>query len=604
MSLTTELDRYKRAEFRRIVWQLRFLENIDTSLDKILDPVIEKIYTDAQADIDEKTERPSDHHVFRRLIKSAIEKSADPSTQTAISDSVNRNSGESVGKIIGSQEDADLLVAIDNRTTTPKDITLSSVPIGGFAEAQVSAKDLFDDSRKMQQKVLNSVAAVLSGLPNIIPQMVKTSLQRLVETGNDLVSKFTELNDTVGEIGADCAALDEAYYTGRRDFDRTEDALPYLEEADEKLLTIRLTMIEEAFFKEALYEEAKANIQSASGALVNYGAATNKVVEVKGGIASLDFMMAAIEEAYGVFYSQVNSLIGCYEKIQEEVTSSMKGPMLAMLNHIQAEIRSIFRSMSAAVAKGDTASAPTLERMWYMELLALQKKMDIVPEAIWTYLDEDEDGYVADYVPISYDLAAIAFEEDLALLKNRITYMKYWVGKRLEDGWPNDPDIQTKLNDVISNIQSDNITLVNNIELAITAAESYSSVEIGEIPGHLSELLLSAGMDRANDIMLRADWEEFFSLSPDNASYRGQFSATLSEELDEALNNPDLTVNAVNDLASAKQFVLNQKRADDLLSSIFSRYKTMAQDMLVKEDMAEIQQVSASVERYQAEVDS
>ena len=597
MSLLADLEKYKLSELTRLSTDLKFTDKINSSIDDVLKPIAKDLYDQTAPDLNQQTTLPEDHDVIVSMIGSALDKSADPSAQSLVSDSVNRNPGNSVGLVTGDQGSANLISSVANSSALPAATGLASIPQGGFSNASESSVDIYDSAKKMQQKVLNTVASSITSKPGIMPQLLSLSIQKFNSNGSELEAAFTRHSELTESIRTNTAALDINYYRGKGIFERTENADAILRIADTDLLEVRRQLIYEDIFNEDRYQYIRDyEILYAAQALVNYGGPHNRVAEIKGAITALDYVMALLERLYEQFYKHLQSLVDYFNKFITRML--FKGPMLAMLNQIQAEVRSLIRSMDSSIERRQAAIMPTMERLWYMELLIMYHKMFLTPKNVVNYFASDPGGHIAAYNPISSALFPYqtSMPLDLTLLRHQTDQYKYWAQRRLEDGWPNNPNIQLNITNLSAQIQNDNTSTSTQVSQTKTIASSYD-VPMSDMPKKVLKLLTVAGMDRANDLLEEGHWPEFFSLTPDNSSYKGNLAISLGAAMASAVADPNTTFNSLESISNAQRAILNQKRADDLLSSTHARFKNDGQQAII-EDIKDTQNTVAAAEKF------
>ena len=604
MSLTEDLQNYKQSELKRLSSELNFMDKIKNNIDDVLDPIAKDLYDAVSPILDQKTTLPEDHDVAKSMIQTALEKSVDPSVQTTISDSVNRNLGDTVGLTLGDQTVANMISAVANLASAPDVTGLTTVPLGGFASATEVPSDIYDTSRKMQQKVLNAVAVAMTNNPGVIPEFAMTSINNFVEAGNSLSDALTRHTSLVASIQANTAALDITYYSTDV-FARAQNAKTYLQSADNELLLVRRDVISTpSVFHKDFYDHIRdVDILAAAQALVDYGSSGNMVVEIRGALAALDYLMIEIVRLYGDFYRRLECLVDFFGKFSTNM--KFHGTMFAHVNQIQAEVRSIIRSIDAAVEAAKPSNMSNMERLWYFELLAMYQKMYLSTVNITDYFDSDPDGYIADYIPVSTRLENDfeGFAADLSQLQSLTAQFKYWVQRRLSDTWPNTPIIQTKINALSTAMQ--NITTTNVSEISTTSGHATAyDVPIGETPYAIKSMLEATGMDRASLLLSNGQWGDFFNLTPDNVSMAGCLIASLNTEMASVISpsgtggSAPTTFNSLEALSNAQNKIQDQKRATDLLSSTLARFKADGQKDVV-DAINDVNNTCAAVEKIQ-----
>ena len=608
MSLTEDLQAYKDSELKRLNAELNFMGKINNSVDDVLDPIAKDLYDAASTVLDNKTTLAEDHNVAKSIIQSALDKAVDPSVQTVMSDSVNRNLGDTVGMTLGDQSSADMISTVANLATSPNDTGLTTTPQGGFSSASEISSDLYDTSKKMQQKVLNVVAVAITNSPGIIPEFAMTSIMNFESAGTDLVAALARHSELVASLQANTAALDVTYYATDV-FERAQNTKTILQTTDSDLLSVRRDVISvPSIFHKDLYDRIRDDdVLAAVNALVDYGNTGNKVVEIRGGLTALDYLMVQIVRLYDDFYRRLENLVDFFGKFSTNM--KFNGSMFAHVNQAQAEVRSIMRSIDAAIEKNNPSTMPAMERLWYLELLAIYQKMYLSPTTITEYFNTDPDGYIAAYVPISAQLQTdfSGFAADLSQLQSLTTQYKYWVQKKLADSWPNNPAIQPAIDGLSTTMQSLNATNISATNTTTGHATAYS-VPASDTPQNIFSMLASTGMDRASSLLEKGQWSDFFSVTPDSASTRGSLVASLNQEIASIVStstsaaetaNPSITFSSLQAISAAQQKIQNQKRADDLLSSVLSKFKGDGKQDVVDE-IKDVNNTCAAVERTQA----
>lgn len=595
-SLLSAFNTFRQQDLASLAKQLKLIDRMESGADKTLTKPTQDIYDAAAPSLDAQTTVDADHDSFVQMIKNAVEKSSDPSKVTSVSDSVNTNPGASVGLVTGEQGDADLV----NGATNQAGQAPATTPSGGFSgAAKAVSKDLWDSAKAGSQKVLNSVSASVTNAPEIFVQTAVMSCAQFIRSGGDLSAAFDRHTFLVNLINSDCRALGPDYYA-QSAFVRTETARPYLQYADDILVDVRSRLLAERYFDEGYYADARDyGVKAAADALVAYGTlpGANRVAEIRGAITALDYAMALLTKLYGAFWNHITNLVNYFQGLATKLL--FQGPMLCMLNQVQAEVRSIERSMDAALLARMPAKMSMMERVWFMELLVLYHKMMLTPRNVLTYLANDTGGHVAAYQGVIDALTGprSLMPSDLILLQHQTDQYKYWAQRRLED----DSDyVRDNLNNVCLQISSDNVINKGYVDGAIgdPAVVGYSTrVDTSDAQGVLG-LFQEAGMDRARDLMLKGDWANFFQLTPENATSSGHMAIVLGSVIQGAAADPNVTFESLAKLSEAHRYVANQSRAVNLNSMAFWRHKDAAKAQIAQEELPEAQQMQANVGRY------
>jgi len=605
MSLSEDLRNYKKAELKRLSAELKFAGKIKNNIDTVLDPIIKDIYKATTTDLDEHSSLSEDQSIAMSMVQSTLNKTVDPGMQTTVSDSVNRNLGKIIGMTLGSQETANLVSSVANIASSPSTSGLATIPQGGIGSTSELASDVYDMSKKMQQKVLNVVSIALTNKPGLLPEFAMLSILEFKTSASKLTASFRRLSELTAIIKTSTTALDATYYTTGA-FNRTTNAKPILQEADARLLTVRREILATPaqFQKDSYAQIRENNILQAANALVNYGNTNNKVAELQGASSALDYLFADIDGTYSDFREHLEALAEFYESF--ETNMKFEGSMFAQVNQVQAEVRSIIRSMEAALYLNKGSTMPTMERLWYMELLTMYQKMIMSPTNISDYIASDPDGYVLDYAPIAAELQEdlAEFDADMSQLKALIDQLKYWIQRKLSDSWPNDPRIQNAINNLVVSVDAISSSNENLISVAIGHASSYD-VPTSDMTGKILTMVSDTRMDKASDYLKKGKWKKFFSVTPDNASTKGSLVSSINSMMSSVVSgstsssgasSPQITFTSLEPIANAQNKVIDQKRADDLLSSIIGRVKNDGQKEAL-EDIREILDICGGLEQ-------
>lgn len=594
--LLDAFNSYRQMDLAQLAKELKLIDRMQSGTDKTMTKPAQDIYDAAAPSLDAQTTVDADHDSFVQMIKNALEKSNDPSKVTSVSDAVNTNPGASVGMVTGSSGDADLVNGAANQTGDAP----AATPEGGFSgTVKAASRDLWDSAKQSGQKALNSVSTAFTNAPEICVQTAVMSCAQFIRTGGDLGAAFDRHTYLTNLINGDCQALGPDYYS-QSAFLRTQNARPSLQYADDALVEIRSRLIAERYFDEGYYADVREyGIKAAADALMAYGSPGNRVAEIRGALTALDFAMALLEKLYRAFWNHINNLVNYFQGLVTRLL--FQGPMLCMLNQVQAEVRSIERSMDAALLAGIPSKMSAMERLWYMELLVLYHKMMLTPKNVLTYIAQQSapGGHVAAYDGVITALTGPrgSLPPNLDLLQHQTDQYKYWAQRSLED---DSAYVRTHLNSVCGQIASDNAANKGYVDSAISAPAvvGYSTrVDTGNAQSILG-IFQEAGMDRAKGLMLAGDWANFFKLTPENASSSGHFALVLGSVIEGAASRPGMTFESLSKMSEAQRYVANQSRAQSLNSMSFSRHKDEAKAQLVQEDLPEAQRMQANVGRY------
>ncbi|MEN6550202.1 MAG: hypothetical protein ABFE07_29510 [Armatimonadia bacterium] len=593
--LLDAFNSYRQADLASLAKELKLIDRMQSGTDKTLTKPTQDIYDAASPSLEAQTTVDADHDTFVQKIKNALEKSNDPSKVTSVSDAVNTNPGTSVGMVTGSSGDADLV----NGAANQAGVAPAATPEGGFSgTAKAISRDLWDSAKQNGQKALNSVSTAITNAPELLVQNAALSCAAFIRSGGDVNAAFNQHTLLVNLINDDAQALGPDYYS-QSAFIRTQNARPSLQYADDSLVEIRSRLLGERYFDEGYYADVREyGIKAAADALMAYGT-NNRVAEIRGALTALDFAMALLDKLYRAFWNHINNLINYFQGLVTKLL--FQGPMLCMLNQVQAEVRSIERSMDAALLARIPSKMSMMERLWWMELLVLYHKMMLTPRNVLTYIAQQSDpgGHVAAYDAVITALTGPrgGLPVNLELLQHQTDQYKYWAQRSLED---DSAYVRTHLNSVRGQIVNDNTATQVQIASAVEAPAvvGYSTrVDTRDAQGLLG-LFEEAGMDRAKGLMLSGDWANFFKLTPQNASSSGHFALVLGSVIQGAAARPGMTFESLAKLSDAQRYVANQSRAQSLNGMSFSRHKDEAKAQLVQDDLPEAQTMQANVERY------
>lgn len=593
LDLTSALNKYQSLELDRLSKEVNFIDKISTNIDTVLSNVTDGLFQTLSPKISAQTTTQEDKDLAKSLLTSAVDKVSDPSLVSGISDTVNRGIADSVGFALGSYSASNLIGTIANRATGTSDRLLTQIPSGSLGTAGQVDQGIYDTSKKVANKVFNTLGATLQYSPNVIPQFAQVALTGFVGRNTQLSGNFTHFNSLVGSVATNCAAIDSSYYAVDQ-FQKALDGRSELLTADARLVRVRSKIIYGSGFDEYTYELARDNVEAAAAIFATNGNPVNLIIEIDGLLSALDYLIKSLEDAYNFMYAQYLNMIDFMSTFLSRMLFS--GPMLAITNMIQAELRSIIRSVEAVVARRQPAILPFHMRLWWLQCLALAEQMYLTPAAVTDYFNTDPDGYIADYVPVSSGLSAIPMGSDIELLKNQVTQLRFLVTKKLQVDVP-----ATSIVNLASQMVADNTTRIANISSASAAANLYS-VPVSGVVTSLMSALTEAGMDRARSAVETGDTTALFAMTADDASSVGKFDADITAAVKEAESNPSRTFDGTAALTEAHRYVRNQKRSRELNAATFSRFKEDAKEYKVREDIPETQRMAALVERYNREV--
>jgi len=317
----------------------------------------------------------------------------------------------------------------------------------------------------------------------------------------------------------------------------------------------------------------------------------------------LDMLMGKIYDLYGEFMNQLYALRNYFNDFLSHAI--FNGPMLAMVNHCQAEIRSMIRAMTAVLTKNQPLLYLAKERVWWLECLALYKKMWMTPQNIVNYFSDPTKGgrYINAYDPFASQLSAIPFESALDLLQSQMSQLKYLVSKRLEADQYGGAILNLNLQ-----IQSDNNQRVEKIEESVAVCEDYKLVhpvpgpEVDRtIPGLMVQSLRDSSMDRAADLYSIGAWKEIGTLTPQTGSYVGKTLFDINNTISAAEADPSIDYKSINSLWEAQRYVYNEQRSDDALAETFGRFKDYAKREINMFDIPQTRQMRVNVEQFSRE---
>jgi hypothetical protein len=591
--LEAEAQKHVKVELSRLSREVSFIDQIDTTLDFMIGSIVDDLMTKLEPNITQHTNLPEDKAMVESLVVNALYKAIDPSLITGISDIVNRRPGEIVGQYTGSSSVANLIGSISNRVGSLNPRGISAISRGSFEAVEEVPEEVFDLADQLYNKIFNVVGLLVSTDPSLVPQFAMLSVNAFSSLGTDVngrLSRFTQLSQS---ISTNAGLLDGTYYAIDQ-FAKTETAKAHLEDADVRLVQVRTRLINLGLMDEYRYGLAQQDVSDAADVLAENGNANNKIQEILGAIDELDYIIIDLIDRY----NQVDDhLAGLKEYMDEfENRFSSNSALLGVLNNIQSELRSIISSMEAVLAKNQASIMTHYERRWWMQLLALVEKMGLVPSQVSDYFTADPNGYISDYnTNIAPNLQTINLSA-LTLLQGQLQQLKYWVARKLES------DIAvTPIVDVVNQITSDNTTRINDINNAISIGSGYS-VPVGDMANRIVDLLIDTGMDKAEDLFTKGNWEEFFGLDSQSATYLGSFEKAVRDATEEANELTGVTLDGLKALNDVHRFVRNQKRSRDVLATTFSAFKDFALAVKVNEEIPEVQKVLAKVQRYVAEV--
>jgi len=593
--LERDARKFIKVELVRLGQEVKFIDEIDTSLDFMVGSVVESLMTKMDPIIIQNTNLPEDNAVVRGLVINAIYKAIDSKMITGISDVVNRRPGELFAEITGDSELANLINSVSNRTSSRTPTSLNSFSRGTFDAAEDVVEDLYDVINRLYNKVFNIIGMMVSQEPSTIGHFAMKTLELFRNNGTSVNSYMDRFNEVVQIVADNCAALDSSYYAIDH-FQKTRDARAYLDSADAKLVNVRSTLIYSGVLNEYRYGLAQNDVQSAADVLVDNGGAVNRVQEIMGALEELDALIVKVDDEYRIVDEHFLNLQDYMDQFDDKYDSS--GTVLGIMTNIQAEIRSIMNSMDLAVSQGFVSKIYIYERRWWMQLITIVEKMNMIPTSVSDYFSTDPDGYISDYnTNVAIPLQGITFS-GIDLLRSQLDQLKYWVGRKLASDIP-----VTQIVDLVSQMISDNIARSNEITSAMAITNAFSA-PISEVGASLMSLLDEVGMDRAYDLFARGNWSEFFVLKPQNATYLGQLESSMVSAIEYVQGLGAITVNGLAAMQEALIFVRDQKRARDILASTFTVYKDLGLDAKINIEIPAVQEVGAKIDRFKTEAEA
>ena len=597
--LQDQVKTLQQKELTRLVSELKFLNNIDTSSDKLSGKLSDSLYADSAVDLNAKTTLTSDHDLAQSLIENGTAKTLNPALANSMSDVNNTQPGDSVAAITGNSDDANIVNQISNQSSDINSTGLTYTPGGTLAQAVEDNTGLMDTATQAQQKAFNAVSTVLAQDPT---SAVAGALLGKIDTfggdANALVVQFMEFNDRIVEVADLAVGIDSSYYALARD-GRIRNARVFLSDADRELLFTRAELVENDAFDEWHYNIARNDVKQAANALVDYGNPPNKIIQIKGLLALLDFLMNQLNQWYSMYMDELNALREYFNSFIQKMLYN--GPMLAMINHVEAEVRSIIRSMDLVLAVNQPLLYLAKERVWWMQCLLLEKKMWITPQNVVNFLTKGlGKPYLDAYDPIANQLKALSFSNNLQLLQDQLMQMKYLVSRKLESN-----EGAILIISLRNQIQSDNLDRVDNINVAVGIADSYDPPPPPpghpidpEVPQLMDSTLRDAGLDRAADALKRGDWTTFAQLDTTTGSYAGQTRKTIDDTITAAQADPNVTYNSLQSLWEAQRYVYNVKRSQDALAETFGIFKNDAMKNIVKFDIPQVKTLGINTDQF------
>lgn len=590
--LAAETRKFQRVELTRLGGEVTFISEIDTTVDNMIGSVVNGLLVKLEPTITQYTNLPEDKEFLKSLIANAVYKAVSPSAISGISDIINRRPGEIFGMVTGLSSVSNTIGGVSNRESARLPSNLETFSRGAFRVAQSASPEVLDITDQLYTKIFNIASLTLTTDPGLTPQGAMSSLGLFVSdvtSASDNLTRFNELSQTVSD---NCASLDSTYYAIDH-FGKTTIAQGFLDKADIKLVNVRSKLINLDQFDSYRYGLAQQDVESASDVLANSGNATNRVQEIIGAMAEMDNLLVLMEESYGGVLGHLDNLKDYMGGFQDEF--SCNSSILGIMDNVQSEIRSIISSMDATIAKNQPSIMPGNERKWWLQLLSILKKMDLIPDSINDYYTTDPDGYIADYnTNISANLAPIT-PDTLDLLQGQMQQLHYWVTKRLGSDI-----VVTPLVNLVTQMISDNNGRIADITNASGIAAGYS-VPISKDFLDLNSLFDGAGMDRAQDLFERGNWEDFFDLRSTTATYLGSLEESVRNTLTEIEDDSTITLDGIDALTRVHTFVRNQKRSRDVLASVFSMFKDQALAFKVNEEIPRVQEITGLVERFESE---
>jgi len=592
-NLRDDANRFIKVELLRLGQEVKFIDDINTSLDFMVGSVVDGMMTRMDPAITSNTNLPEDNAVIRSVVVNAMYKAIDNKIITGMSDMVNRSPGDMFAAVTGDSQLAALVSSIANRTNDRVSSNQGNVGQGNFGEAIDVSESIADVVNRLYAKIFSVISMALSNAPSMIGGLATSALQSFISESAGVTSDIDRFDELAQVVADNCSAIDGTYYAIDH-FEQVRLAQDHLLDADTKLVNVRSSLIASGALNEYRYGLARDDVQLAADDLENNGNTTNRIQETYGALDELDSLLSKIEDGYGQLSDRKDSLDNYMGDFDDGFDSN--STTLGIITNVQVEIRSIMNSMDAAIAKGHAAVVMEQKRRWWMQLLVLIEKMAILPSSVSDYVAADPDGYVTDYnTDVGTPMQSVSFP-DVDLLRSQLGQLKYWVGRKFNTDIP-----VTQILDIVSQMSSDNADRKTAIGTASSIASNFN-VPLDNIAAQIPALLSDVGMDRASDIFDAGKWADFFSLNPQNATYLGQLEQSVASAVSELSGAEGATIDGLAAMNEVLVFVRDQKRSRDALAATFSAFKDLGLQFKVSKEIPEVQGIYSLIDRFITEV--
>lgn len=527
----------------------------------------------------------------REFLVSVIDQEINPANNTGISEPLNGSIAKFVRDNLSTATDESVL-GFSNRELGSSSTRNQVVPFGNPGTAGEVDRSLLDSVNSTFNRAFSISGLSIMSDPDAIFGIANQTVLELQSVLEELDSKITEADGLADDIVALSADITDDFY----DVDNKsniEESIVELQNADNQLINVRSRIFNTNTFSEGLFLSARSDVEDAEVAL-RFGLPTEpKLGELFNKLDRLESLLTEIQDASNrsVAIKANLELVVPFWSDTQIFASLFSG----QVHNIQLEIRSLIESMEALLDNTQKRAVAPLITTWRSQLLLLVQTMAALPSEVSEYLNTDPGGFKADQESLAADLVLIP-DFDASLIVSQGAAFISEVRKKITI--PVDQSIIVAFSVALKNELAKGTVYASDMTAVIGTFTPPSS-EAQELGENLINSFESLGLDRASDLLRQSNFEDFFELTAETATFTGALLseinaliACLESQVIVGLARSGLTL-----LQQMQDVIFNIKRGEDLIATTLGRFRDLAINNIIGRELPILKQIRDSINR-------
>lgn len=529
--------------------------------------------------------------IQREFLVSVIDQEINPANNTGISEPLSGSIARFVREnLLNSTEES--VLGFSNRELGTVSTRNQVIPFGNPGNVGAVGRELFDSVTQTFNRTFSVSGLSIMSDPAAIFGIANQSVLELQSVLTEMDAKIIEadsLTDDIVTLSADIT--DEFYDVDNKS--NIEASIAKLQDADDLLINVRSNIFNTSVFSEGLFLSARGNVEDAEKELrlglstePNLGELFNKLDRLEG-------LLTEIREVSdrSVSIKENLELVVPFWTDTQIFASLFSG----QVHNIQLEVRSIIESQQALLDNTQKRSIAPLVTVWRSQLLLLVQTMAALPSEVADYLDSDPSGFKSDQESLAADLVLIP-DFDASLIVSQGSAFISEVRRKITI--PVDQSIIVALSIAFKAELAKGSLYVLDMIAAIGSFPAPSS-EAQQLGQDLIDSFNFLGLDRAGDLLRKSDFENFFALTPETATFTGALLAEINALIAclESQVVIGLARNGLTLLQQMQDVIFNIKRGEDLIATTLGRFKDLAINDIIGRELPILKQIRDSIDR-------